>query len=146
MAFKSISLLTLPMMIVIAFTFCHAFDIIDNRKLLNSFEVVLNTLDPSLSNDDWQLIQDPKDPKVVDIAKFAVNSENIISIDVQLRLESVLSGRFRVDNNGTTYELTIIAIDFDEESEYKTIVFEKSKDIVRKLVSFTWIKRKGIHN
>ncbi|XP_049353322.1 uncharacterized protein LOC125817857 [Solanum verrucosum] len=146
MAFKSNSLLTLSMMIVIASTFCHAFTVIDNRKLLNSFEVVLNTLDPSLSKDDWQLIKDPKDPKVVDIAKFAVNSENIISPDVQLRLESVLNGRFRVDNNGTTYELTIVAIDFDEESEYKTMVFENYKDNVRKLISITWIKRKGINN
>ncbi|KAG5574422.1 hypothetical protein H5410_054556 [Solanum commersonii] len=142
MAFKSNSILTLSMMIVIASTFSHAFTLIDNRKLLNSFENVLNTLDPSLSNGDWQLIKDPKDPKVVDIAKFAVNRENIISPDVQLRLESVLNGRFRVENNGTTYELTIVAIDFDEESEYKTMVFENYKDNVRKLISITWIKRK----
>ncbi|XP_055815113.1 cysteine proteinase inhibitor 4-like [Solanum dulcamara] len=145
MAFKSNSLLTLSMMIVIASIFCHVFAMTDDQKLQNSFENVMNTLDLSVSNGDWQTIKDPNDPKVVDIAKFAVNSENIISKDVELTLERVLNGRFQVDNDGTTYELTIVAIDFDEESEYKTVVFENSKDNVRKLISFSCLKLKCIN-
>lgn len=137
--FSSLCLSTLSM-VAFAFIFCHIFAITDDKKLLNSFENVLNTIDLSLSNGDWQPIKDPNDPKVVEIAKFAVNSENIRSMDVQLRLESVLDGRFQVDYDGITYELKILAIDFDEENKYKTVVLVNSKDNEKKFISFSQIQ------
>ncbi|KAM3283472.1 hypothetical protein P3S67_027117 [Capsicum chacoense] len=140
MALGSNSLLLLTFsIVVIASISCVVFAATDDRKLLNSSEHVLNTLDSSPSHGDWQCIKDTNNPKVVNIAKFGLNAENSRSLDVELVFQSVLNGRFRVDNNGITYELTISAIDFDEESKCKVVVFENSKNNDIKLISFEFL-------
>ncbi|KAF3649131.1 hypothetical protein FXO38_17829 [Capsicum annuum] len=136
--FNSLLLLTFSI-VVIASISCVVFATTDNRKLLNSSEHVMNTLDSSPSHGDWQRIKDTNNPKVVNIAKFGLNAENSRSLDVELVFQSVLNGRFRVDNNGITYELTISAIDFDEESKCKVVVFENSKNNDIKLISFEFL-------
>ncbi|PHT96342.1 hypothetical protein BC332_34732 [Capsicum chinense] len=140
MALRSNSLLLLTFsIIVIASIFCHVFAAIDVRKLPNSFKRILNTLDSSSSHGDWQRIKDTNNLKVVNIAKFGLNAENSRSLDVELVFQSVLNGRFRVDNNGITYELTISAIDFDEESKCKVVIFENSKNNDIKLISLEFL-------
>ncbi|XP_059309480.1 cysteine proteinase inhibitor 6-like [Lycium ferocissimum] len=131
--FNSFSFISLS--IVVSFTFSHVFAANGDRKLLNSFGHVSNTLALFQSPDGWQPI-DVNDPKVVDIAKFAVNTENSLLKDIQLEFDSVSDGQFQVDNNGTTYQLTIVAIEFDEANEYSAVVYENSTDNVSKLISF----------
>ncbi|KAK4707532.1 hypothetical protein R3W88_028457 [Solanum pinnatisectum] len=117
MTFQSNFLL---LMVLVAFTFCHVFA--DDQKL----------------HGDWQSISinDINNPKLVDIAKFAVNTENMQSENIGLEFQSLSDGRIKVDNNGTTYDLTIVAMEFDEVNVYEIVVFENSKDQVRKLISF----------
>ncbi|KAM3328095.1 hypothetical protein P3S68_033557 [Capsicum galapagoense] len=123
MAFKFNFLLSAALLIVvIAFTFCHVSAVNNDRKLLNSFP----------SNGDWQSIKDVDDPKVMDIAKFAVNVENS-QLLVKLEFLSISDGRFKVDNNGITYELSILASEFEEPIELEVVVFENSKDNLKKL-------------
>ncbi|XP_055815125.1 cysteine proteinase inhibitor 6-like [Solanum dulcamara] len=133
--FNSPRLATLSM-IVISFTFCNAFVADDDQNLLDSFKYARNTVASSPSHDEWQPIQNINDLKVIEIAKFAVNTENSLLEGVQLEFGSVSDGRFKVDNNGITYDLTIVSIEFDEANEYEAVVFENSKDNVRKLISF----------
>ncbi|MCD7455873.1 hypothetical protein HAX54_029975 [Datura stramonium] len=121
--FNSIFSVTFSM-IVVTFIFRYAFAANDNRKLLNSFGCTPSTPAPSPSHGDWQDIEDINDPKVVDIAKFAVNTQNSKFKYVQLEFGSVSEGRFRVDNNGITYDLTVDAVEFDELNEYEAVVFE----------------------
>ncbi|KAM3283474.1 hypothetical protein P3S67_027119 [Capsicum chacoense] len=95
MAFKFNFLLSATLsIVVIAFTFCHVFT----------------------------SIKDVDDPKVVDIAKFAVNMENS-QLMVKLEFQS------------TTYEMTIVASEFEESIELDVVVFENSKDNVKKVIS-----------
>ncbi|KAK4360082.1 hypothetical protein RND71_022311 [Anisodus tanguticus] len=131
MAFNFNSLLVLTLLIiVVASTLGHVFAANDDRKLLDSLECL------SPSHGDWQPIDDTEDPKVVDVAEFAVNMKNNILKRVEFEFEQVEDGKFQVDNNGITYQLTIVATNFDELSEYSVVVFENSKDHIRKLVSF----------
>lgn len=125
MAFRSNFLL---LTILVASTFYHVFATTnDDQKLHNSSE-----------HDDWQSIspKDLNDPKLVDIANFAINTTNLETKYAELEFQSISEGKFKVDNNGTTYDLLIVAMEFDELNVYETVVFENSKDNVRKLISF----------
>ncbi|XP_060186219.1 cysteine proteinase inhibitor 6-like [Lycium barbarum] len=138
MAFKSNFLLFVILsMVVVASTFCHVFAVNDDQKLLDSFEHVHDSLAPSPSHGDWHPIEDTSDPKVVDVAKFAVSTENSRAEGRELIFESVSNGKFQVDNKGITYRLAIVTTEFDVTDEYLAVVFENSKDNVRKLISFT---------
>ncbi|WMV53022.1 hypothetical protein MTR67_046407 [Solanum verrucosum] len=108
-------------MIVVAFTFCHADD-----------------YDDSCQHGDWQCIptNDLKDPKYVEIAKFAVNTQTKLPKDSGLSFLGISDGIYKVDNDGTTYELRIVAISFNQINSYDLVVFENSKDKVRTLISF----------
>ncbi|KAM3201613.1 hypothetical protein P3L10_033976 [Capsicum annuum] len=84
-------------------------------------------------------IKDVNDPKVVDIASFAVNTENNRDEGRQFKLVSVSSGKFQVANDGITYQLVIFTTKFDIKEKYKVIVFDNPKDNVRKLISFEFL-------
>ncbi|KAM3283471.1 cysteine proteinase inhibitor 1-like [Capsicum chacoense] len=133
MAFKSnsLSFATLSM-IVIASTFCHVSAANDKR--------VSKILSSSLANGGWQSIQNTKDPKVMDIAKFAVTEENKRIKNVELKFASVSDGRFKVDNYKITFQLTIVAMEFTiKANEYEAVVTESLKNNARELISFVSI-------
>ncbi|OIT37673.1 PREDICTED: uncharacterized protein LOC109240440 [Nicotiana attenuata] len=95
-----------------------------------------NTLVPSPSADDWQSIKDLNDPKVIDIANFAIKAYNDKIEGSDLKLKKVLKGKFQVAATGITYQLFIAATDEDFADEDIAVVFKNSKDNVRKLISF----------
>ncbi|XP_075081947.1 cysteine proteinase inhibitor 5-like [Nicotiana tabacum] len=97
---------------------------------------VPNTLAPSPSTDDWQPIKDLKDSKVIDIANFAVKAYNDKIEGSDLKFRKVLEGKFQLVANGITYQLVIATTEEDIDDEDLAVVFENSKDNVRKLISF----------
>ncbi|XP_059309522.1 cysteine proteinase inhibitor 1-like [Lycium ferocissimum] len=133
--FNSLLLVTLST-VVVASILGPVFATNDDRKLLDSFGRVLNSLAPSLSHGGWQPIDDTEDSKVVDVAEFAVSAENGIVKRREFEFLRVEDGKFRIDNNGITYQLDILATKFSELNEYSVVVLENSKDHVRKLISW----------
>lgn len=116
------SLLVTLLMITVIFTFRYVSAVDDA---------------PSPSLNDWQSIKDMNDLKVVEIGKFAVDEENKKIKLVKLEFVSVSYGSFNIDNNGDiTYHLTLLTSEFDEMDISEAIVFENTKENVRKLISF----------
>nr|XP_016498128.1 PREDICTED: cysteine proteinase inhibitor 5-like [Nicotiana tabacum] len=125
MAFKFNSFLFMTLsIVVVAFIFSY----VSAR--------VPHTLAPSPSEDDWQPIKDLNDPKVIDIANFAIKAYNDKIEGSNLKLKKVLEGKFRLVADGITYQLFIATTDEDIADEDIAVVFENSKDSVRKLISF----------
>ncbi|XP_016487402.1 cysteine proteinase inhibitor 5 [Nicotiana tabacum] len=125
MAFKFNSFLFVTLSIVVV---ASTFSYVSAR--------VPNTLALSPSVDDWQPIKDLKDPKVIDIANFAIKAYNDKTEGSDLKLKKVLKGKFQVVATGITYRLLISTTDEDFADEDIAVVFENCKDNVRKLISF----------
>jgi len=123
--------------VVIASIFCHVSAANAGRKLLDSSDLVSNTPAPSSLLGNWQPITDAKDPKVVLIGEFAVNTYNEISNSFPLTFESVLGGQFQVVN-GITYKLVISARQnvTVTTTSYLAVVNDHSGDNVKTLISF----------
>uniref|UniRef100_A0A1S3XF05 Cysteine proteinase inhibitor 5-like n=1 Tax=Nicotiana tabacum TaxID=4097 RepID=A0A1S3XF05_TOBAC len=117
MAFKFYSLLFVTLSIVVV---ASTFSYVSAR--------VPNSLAPSPSADDWQPIKDLKDPKVIDIANFAIKAYNDKIEGSDLKFKKVLKGNFLLVANGITYHLVIATTEEDIADEDITVVFENSKD------------------
>ncbi|XP_073059690.1 cysteine proteinase inhibitor 5-like [Primulina eburnea] len=87
--------------------------------------------------DGWQPISNLKDPKVVEIAEFAVKQHNM-KINDMLRLVSVIKGESQIVN-GVNYKLVISAAEVltkMTESNYRVVVWDKPWTKERNLTSF----------
>nr|XP_016498127.1 PREDICTED: cysteine proteinase inhibitor 5-like [Nicotiana tabacum] len=138
MAFKINSFLLVTLsIVVIASIFCHVSAANDGRKLLDSSDPVSSPPAPSSLLGNWQPIQDAKDPKVVKVGEFAVDTYNKISNSFPLIFESVLGGQFQVVN-GINYKLVISARQnvTATTSSYLAVVNEHPGDNVKTLISF----------
>ncbi|KAI3510483.1 hypothetical protein L1887_17520 [Cichorium endivia] len=82
----------------------------------------------------WKPIANVNDPKVVDIAKFAVN-EHDKKDHASLKFIKVVSGKSQVVA-GMDYNLTIMAVNGGLENNYVAIVWDKPTQNFRQLMSF----------
>ncbi|KAK4439438.1 Cysteine proteinase inhibitor 1 [Sesamum alatum] len=84
----------------------------------------------------WRPIDNPKDPKVVEIANFAVTEHNK-EASTALVFEAVVKGETQVVA-GTNYRLVIAAKDGSPtgSKQYQAVVWDKPSLKFRKLVSF----------
>ncbi|KAI3740527.1 hypothetical protein L2E82_30995 [Cichorium intybus] len=82
----------------------------------------------------WKPIVNVTDPKVVDIAKFAVN-EHDKKDQASLKFIKVVSGKSQVVA-GMDYNLTIMAVNGGLENNYVAIVWDKPTQNFRQLMSF----------
>ncbi|KAL2245774.1 cysteine proteinase inhibitor 1-like [Sesamum indicum] len=90
--------------------------------------------------DGWKPIDNPKNPKVVEIANFAVTEHNK-EASTALAFESVVKGETQVVA-GTNYRLVIAAKDGSaaDSKQYRALVWDKPWQKFRKLLSFEEIK------
>ncbi|KAJ7946385.1 Cysteine proteinase inhibitor [Quillaja saponaria] len=72
----------------------------------------------------WTLIEDTKDPHVVEIAQYAV-SEYDRESGATLKFESVNSGETQVVSAGINYRLVVEVKDGSEKSDFQALVYEK---------------------
>ncbi|XP_055816094.1 uncharacterized protein LOC129885726 [Solanum dulcamara] len=97
-------------MIAIAFTVCLATN--DDQKLPISLNHVTNSLDsfPKLQPGDWKNL-DPNDPKVVDLAKFAVKEANKRDVGYKVyKYVKVMKAAYtQFSYFGNTYDLLVKA-------------------------------------
>ncbi|MCD7466091.1 hypothetical protein HAX54_002441 [Datura stramonium] len=90
----------------------------------------------SVTNGDWHIIKNPKDPKIVEIGKFAVAEADIELEGRNYKLIRVKSGVYRVENNGITYKLVLVTVEDGVVEDHNATVFDNPKDIrARKLFS-----------
>ncbi|KAL1832292.1 hypothetical protein ACET3Z_001943 [Daucus carota] len=82
----------------------------------------------------WEPIKDPKDPKIQEIAKFAVTTYNKES-NKNLVYQEVLKGETQVVA-GTNYRLVIAAKDDKVLNNYEAVVFDQPWTHTRNLSSF----------
>ncbi|KAL8252359.1 hypothetical protein R6Q59_036052 [Mikania micrantha] len=82
----------------------------------------------------WSPISDVTDPKVVDIAKFAVDEHNKAD-HASLKFAKVVKGESQVVA-GMNYNLTITAADGTADHDYVVFVWDKPWQKFRQLVSF----------
>ncbi|XP_075486436.1 cysteine proteinase inhibitor 1-like [Primulina tabacum] len=86
----------------------------------------------------WQVISNLTDPKVVEIAKFAVKEHNKRAITI-LKLVSVIKGETQIVD-GKNYRVVIIARDglkaMTAESNYRVVVWDKPWKKERRVTSF----------
>ncbi|MCD7455872.1 hypothetical protein HAX54_029974 [Datura stramonium] len=91
----------------------------------------------SVTNGDWHIIKNPKDPKIVEIGKFAVAEADIELEGRNYKLIRVKSGVYRVENNGITYKLVLVTVEDGVVEDHNATVFDNPKDIrARKLIFF----------
>ncbi|MCD7448366.1 hypothetical protein HAX54_041101 [Datura stramonium] len=79
-------------------------------------------------------IKDPKDPKVVEIANFALKEFNK-KAKHNYELREVEGGRRVSVTDGVNYQLYIVANEWDTISHHVAVVFVRS-DNFKKLISF----------
>ncbi|XP_073154146.1 cysteine proteinase inhibitor 5-like [Henckelia pumila] len=89
----------------------------------------------------WQTIKNVTDPKVVEIAEFAVKQHNNMHVSGMLRLVSVVKGETQIVN-GINYKLVVSAADAADlmtQSNYQVVVLDKPWMKERNLISFVKI-------
>ncbi|XP_075481323.1 cysteine proteinase inhibitor 5-like [Primulina tabacum] len=99
--------------------------------------ILLASASTEASMDGWQTISNLKDPKVVEIAEFAVKQHNM-KVKIMLRLVSVIKGEIQIVT-GVNYKLVISATDAlakMTESNYQVVVWDKPWMKERNLTSF----------
>lgn len=103
----------------------------------NLFVVIVTFLLPLLTFANvgvWTPIENPSDPDVVEIAKFAVSEYNKQS-KTALKFEKVVKGETQVVS-GTNYRLIVSVQNGANTEQYETIVWDKPWIHIRKLLSF----------
>ncbi|KAL0306949.1 UNVERIFIED_CONTAM: Cysteine proteinase inhibitor 1 [Sesamum radiatum] len=112
------------------------------RSLLCVFLAILvaSPLNEAFPVGGWKPIDNPKDPKVVEIANFAVTEHNKVA-RTALAFESVVKGETQVVA-GTNYRLVIAAKDGSaaDSKQYRALVWDKPWLKFRILLSFEEIK------
>ncbi|XP_075504117.1 cysteine proteinase inhibitor 5-like [Primulina tabacum] len=88
----------------------------------------------------WQQIKNPQDPRVLEIAKFAVEEHNKQD-GAELKFVKVIKGGTQVVS-GTNYRLVISAKDIGASAlkNYEAVVWVKPWQKFRQLTSFVEIK------
>ncbi|KZV55088.1 cysteine protein inhibitor 5 [Dorcoceras hygrometricum] len=84
----------------------------------------------------WQAINNLTDPKVVEIAEFAVKQHNM-RVNAMLRLVAVVNGETQMVD-GVNYRLDISAANtlMSMKGNYRVVVWDKPWNKERKLISF----------
>ncbi|KAG8385835.1 hypothetical protein BUALT_Bualt03G0086500 [Buddleja alternifolia] len=82
----------------------------------------------------WRPITDPKDHKVLEIAKFAVDEHNKLA-KTNLRFQNVINGTMKVVG-GRIYRFVISARDGNAPDNYLALVYEKPWQHSKFLISF----------
>ncbi|KAK4381024.1 Cysteine proteinase inhibitor 1 [Sesamum angolense] len=110
------------------------------RSLLCVFLAILVASPLNEASPGWKPIDSPKDPKVVEIANFAVTEHNK-EARTALAFESVVKGDTQVVA-GTNYRLVIAAKNGSaaDSKQYRAFVWDKPWQKFRKLLSFEEIK------
>lgn len=70
------------------------------------------------------------------MVEFAINTQTKLPKDSGLSFLDILDGIYKIDNNGITYELRIIAISFNQINSYTLVVYVNSKNKAKTLISF----------
>lgn len=69
-----------------------------------------------------------KDPHVIQIAEYAINEQNAENQGPELKLEKVINIISQIDEEGTSYHLTLSANDGSASNKYEAHVLEKPNE------------------
>jgi len=83
----------------------------------------------------WTPIEDPNDPHIVEIGRYAVSQHNRVT-NSKLEFCRVISGQTLNLVVGTWYKLVIEAKDGDKVGNYEALVWEKGGEKLVEVTSF----------
>jgi len=69
-----------------------------------------------------------KDPRVIRIADYAINEHNAENYEAELKLEKVINIVSQIDEEGTSYHLTLFANNGSASNKYEADVLEKPNE------------------
>jgi hypothetical protein len=69
-----------------------------------------------------------KDPHIIRIAEYAINEQNAENPKVELKLEKIINYVSLIDDEGTSYHLTLSANNGSASNKYEAHVLEKPNE------------------